>query len=134
MKNRVQFLTVLTAVVLLGLVAVAVTFYLTRPQTLEVPSVVGYEGQPVIGNADAPVKVILFENFLCEHCRSFETDVFLQLKREYIDTGEVAAVYINLAWGEQEAQFAALAGECAYQQDPQAFWDFKGQLYEAQGS
>lgn len=75
----------------------------------------------------------MFENFLCEHCRAFETDVFPRLKRDYIDTGEVQAIYVNLAWGEEQAELAALAGECAYQQNEQAFWAFKEQLYEAQG-
>ena len=71
---------------------------------------------------------------MCEHCRAFETDVFPRLKRDYIDTGEVQAIYVNLAWGEEQAELAALAGECAYQQNEQAFWAFKEQLYEAQGS
>lgn len=133
MKTRAQFLTVLTAVIVVGLAAIAATFYLTRPQAREVSEVSDYASQPALGSADAPVKLVLFENFLCEHCRAFEADVFPQLKRQYIDTGKVQAIYVNLAWGEQEAQLAALAGECAYRQNEQGFWEFKEQLYEAQG-
>ncbi len=92
----------------------------------------GYEGQPTLGQADAPVKLILFENFLCEHCKALEAEVMPQLKRDYIDTGEVEAYYINLAWGGERATLAGLAGECAYSQNEDAFWRYKSALYEAQ--
>lgn len=133
MKTRAQFLTVVTAVLVLGAAAVAAAFFFTRPQACATTKADSYAGQPTLGDPDAPVKLILFENFMCEHCRAFETDVFPQLKREYIDTGEVQAIYVNLAWGEEQARLAALAGECAYRQSEAAFWDFKGQLYQAQG-
>lgn len=133
MKTRAQFLTVVTAVLVLGVAAIAAAFLFTRPQAFATTQVDSYAGQPTLGDPDAPVKLILFENFLCEHCRAFETDVFPRLKREYIDTGEVQAIYVNLAWGEEQAELAALAGECAYQQNEQAFWEFKKELYQAQG-
>ena len=94
----------------------------------------GYEGQPTLGNARAPVKLILFENFLCERCKLFETEVFGPLKRDYIDTGKVEAYYVNLAWGDETAVTAGLAGECAFKQDAAAFWDYKQALFAAQGA
>lgn len=51
----------------------------------------GYAGQPTLGRANAPVKLILFENFLCEHCKAFEEGVFPRIKSDYIDTGQVQA-------------------------------------------
>lgn len=92
----------------------------------------GYAGQPTLGRADAPVKMILFENFLCDHCKAFEAEVFPRIRSEFIDTGQVQAFYINLAWGSQNATTAGLAGECAYTQDEEAFWDYKSALYAAQ--
>jgi len=92
----------------------------------------GYADQPTLGQANAPVKLILFENFLCEHCAAFEAEAFPQLKRDYIDTGKVEVYYINLAWGEERARLAGLAGECAYRQNEGAFWNYKTALYEAQ--
>ena len=92
-----------------------------------------YENQPTLGEDSAPVKMILFENFLCEHCKAFEEEVFPQVKRDYIDTGKVEAYYVNLAWGTEDATTAALAGECAYRQNEPAFWEFKTAVYRAQG-
>lgn len=133
MKTRAQFLTVLTAVVVLGAGAIVATFLLTQPQEIAVAASPGYAGQPALGDADAPVKLILFENFVCEHCQAFETEVFPAVKRDFIDTGRVQVLYVNLAWGEEPSGRAALAGECAYQQSSSAFWAYKTRLFERQG-
>lgn len=130
-----RVLTLITALVLLGILA---GFIITRRSAAngEVPALAdagGYEDQPTLGDDNAPVKVILFENFLCEHCKAFEEDAFAKLKREYIDTGKVEAYYVNLAWGETDAVNAGLAGECAYRQDEEAFWPYKTALFRAQG-
>ncbi len=92
----------------------------------------GYAGQPTLGSDDAPVKLILFENFLCEHCKAFEEEAFPRIRSNYIETGQVEAYYINLAWGSENATTAGLAGECAYRQDEEAFWDYKSALFAAQ--
>ena len=134
MKTRAQFLTVVTAVLILGAAGIAAAFFFTRPQAFATTEVHNYAGQPTLGNPDAPVKLILFENFMCDHCRTFETEVFPQLKREYIDTGRVEVYYVNLAWGSEQAELGGLAGECAYTQDEAAFWTYKRLLYEQQGS
>jgi protein-disulfide isomerase len=130
--NAAKRLTVVTAIVLLiGLIA-AVLWFALKPDFTPAP--VGYEDQPTLGQPDAPLKIILFENFMCEHCKAFEEEVFPQLKRDYIDTGKVEVYYVNLAWGSEQAELSAHAGECAYRQDEAAFWQFKSDVYKAQGS
>lgn len=133
MKIRAQFLTVVTAVLLLGAAAIAAAFLFTRPDAFATTEVDSYAGQPTLGDPDAPVKLILFENFMCDHCRAFEIEVFPQFKREFIDTGRVEVYYVNLAWGSEQAELGGLAGECAYTQDEAAFWTYKRLLYEQQG-
>ena len=133
MKARV--LTFVTALVLLGGIA---GFMVVRSAAAagEVPVLAqtdGYDNQPTLGRDSAPVKVILFENFMCEYCKAFEEEAFPRLKREYIDTGKVQAYYVNLAWGEEDAVNAGLAGECAFKQDEEAFWDYKTAIFQAQG-
>ena len=92
----------------------------------------GYADQPTLGRDDAPVKLILFENFLCEHCKAFEVEVFPRIRSAYVETGKVEAYYVNLAWGAGSATTAGLAGECAYRQDEEAFWAYKSAIFEAQ--
>ncbi len=133
--TRTQRLTLFTAV-LLALALLGTLLYLRlRPgPTLNVQDGGGYEGQPTLGDRRAPVKLILFENFLCEHCKAFEADTFGRLERAYIGTGQVEAYYVNLAWGDASAVTAGRAGECAFRQNPDAFWRYKEALFEAQGA
>jgi protein-disulfide isomerase len=131
-SSSAKRLTLVTAIILLVAVIAAVLWFALRPDFTPAP--VGYEDQPTLGQKSAPVKIILFENFMCEHCKAFEEEVFPQLERDYIATGKVEVYYVNLAWGSEQAELSALAGECAYRQDETAFWNFKSAMYEVQGS
>ena len=106
--------------------------FIARTEGVSAGEASGYADQPTLGSEDAPVKLILFENFLCEHCKAFEEEAFPRIRSNYIETGEVEAYYVNLAWGPENATTAGLAGECAYQQNEEAFWDYKSALYDAQ--
>lgn len=50
----------------------------------------------VIGQADAPVTFMEYGSFTCPHCAAFHEEVFINLKRDYIDTGKVRFVYREL--------------------------------------
>ena len=130
-----QRLTLFTAV-LLALALPGTLLYLRlRPRpTLNVQEGGGYTGQPTLGARRAPVKLILFENFLCEHCKAFEADTFGRLEEAYIGTGQVEAYYVNLAWENETAVTAGRAGECAFRQDAEAFWGYKQALFAVQGA
>jgi protein-disulfide isomerase len=54
-----------------------------------------------------------------------------QLERDYIDTGRVQLVTINLP-NSEGATTAALAGACAYSQDAKAYWRFRTLIYDSQ--
>ena len=41
----------------------------------------------VSGNINAKITIIAYESLTCSHCADFHTDVYPQLKKEYIDTG-----------------------------------------------
>lgn len=132
--TRVQRLTLITVSVVIAAALGAFLYLRLRPEPSLGVVAVGYEGQPTLGDTRAPVKLVLFENFLCERCKVFETEVFGPLKRDYIDTGEVEAYYVNLAWGDETAVTAGRAGECAFEQDEDAFWRYKEALFAAQGA
>ena len=132
--TRAQRFTLITAAVVIIAALGAFLYLQSRPKPSLSVQDSGYEGQPTLGSGRAPVKVVLFENFLCERCKLFETAVFEPLKRDYIDTGKVEAYYVNLAWGDDTAVTAGRAGECAFEQNPAAFWPYKTALFAAQGA
>ena len=51
----------------------------------------------VLGAEDAKVTMVEYGSFTCPHCAAFHKEVFLPLKRDYIDTGKVRFVYRELA-------------------------------------
>jgi protein-disulfide isomerase len=56
------------------------------------------EGNPLIGVANAPVKLILIEDLNCAHCRRFTKDIFPEIERLYIETELASCVFVPLAF------------------------------------
>jgi protein-disulfide isomerase len=86
---------------------------------------------PLLGNQDAPVTIVEFSDFQCPFCRSFYEDTYIQLKKDYIDTGKVKISYRHLPLDfHPSAQITAEAAECANEQGK--FWEFHDLVYEKQ--
>lgn len=111
------------AVVVLGLVAVNVF----SPRTPQVPSKTS--AGRVLGKADAPVTIDLYSDFQCPICRRAELTI-QALAPKYIDTGKAKVVYHNFAFIGRESTQAALAAECA--NDQNKFWDYATRLFDNQ--
>lgn len=90
------------------------------------------DGQPVLGEPDAPVVVIEFGDYKCPSCQYWNERILPQLKADYIDSGKVRYVYINTLFHGEESALAALAGETVLEQHPEHFWDFHHALFAAQ--
>ena len=70
-----------------------------------------------IGSTDAKVHMIEYASFTCSHCADFHTQVWPQLKRDYIDTGKVRftlrEVYFD-RFGLWAGMMARCGGEMRY--------------------
>ena len=75
----------------------------------------------VLGRADAPVTVIEYASFVCNHCANWHTTVLPSFKARFIDTGQVRLVYRNLP--TPPAQVAARAAGIARCAVPARFFD-----------
>ena len=137
MKLSPQKLTLYTviilAVALIGLVAWQ--RLAPGPSDLPAPFAGDFElqDQPVIGNPDAPVTIVAFEDFKCPVCRAFEEDAYPQIMRELVDTGQAKLHFMNFQFIGPDSTTAGIAGECAYSQNPAAFWTYKAYIYRSQG-
>ncbi|OGH56712.1 MAG: hypothetical protein A3G34_07310 [Candidatus Lindowbacteria bacterium RIFCSPLOWO2_12_FULL_62_27] len=79
-----------------------------------VPRRVTPPGGQAYGLDTAPVAVQAFLDYTCQHCRSFEADVFPRIRREYIDPGRVRWISKVLPHSDQGApMFFSMAGICA---------------------
>ena len=50
-------------------------------------------GEMEIGNKDAKVTIIEYASASCPHCRDFFANVYVPLKKDYIDTGKVRFIF-----------------------------------------
>ena len=85
---------------------------------------------PSLGNPKAPVTLVEFSDFECPVCRSLH-DVMRGMLKNYPQVRVVFKDYpieVLHPW----ARTAALAGRCAYQQDPAAFWKMYDSIYDNQ--
>lgn len=84
--------------------------------------------EPLLGQADAPVTVVEFTDFQCPYCKRFAQSTFVQLRRDYIDTGKVRWVVSDLPMSfHPEARKAGQAAHCAGEQGQ--YWKMREILF-----
>lgn len=87
---------------------------------------------PVRGPADAPVTLVEFSDFQCPYCARASTLVD-QLMERFPETLNVIYVHYPLPMHEW-ARPAAIASQCAAQQDEEAFWMLHDAYFDNQSS
>jgi protein-disulfide isomerase len=109
--------------VLLALLAVVSNRYEARQGAIAARS----KGRP-----NAPVTVYEMSDFQCPYCRDFALTTFPILEREYVETGKVRFVYINLPLTSLHPNAAAAGAValCAARQD--RFWPMHDLLFRHQ--
>jgi protein-disulfide isomerase len=90
---------------------------------------VSAKDRPAIGAPDAPVTVVEFTDYECPFCKRFHQTTFKSLKRDYIDTGKVRWVVLDLPLPiHPNAGKTAQAAHCAGEQDK--FWEMRAVLFD----
>ena len=86
---------------------------------------------PSLGPANAPVTLVEFSDFECPVCKGLH-DALRGLLPNY---PQVRVVFKDFPLEQIHpwARTAALAGRCAYQQSPAAFWKMYDFIYDGQG-
>jgi len=85
---------------------------------------------PVLGNPNAPITLVEFSDFECPVCRNLH-DSLRGLLPNYPQVKVIFKDY-PLDTIHPWARTAALAGRCAYQQEPKAFWTMYDSIYDNQ--
>lgn len=99
------------------------------PQTVD-PDAFAMQNAHVLGNQDAPISIVEFADFQCPFCGRYHTVVAPTIFQEYIQTGKAKLIYKHVAFLGPESVYAAVASECAANQDK--FWEFHDYLFEHQ--
>lgn len=82
------------------------------------------------GSPDAPVVIVEYADFQCPYCERHFKEVESQIKDTYVKNGQVRLVYKHYAFLGQESLWAALASECAGEQNK--FWEYHDLLFSRQ--
>jgi protein-disulfide isomerase len=85
----------------------------------------------VLGRADAPVTIDLYEDFQCPVCATWSKSVFPSLVTNELAAGTVKIAFHDMAFLGPESIAAAKAAQAAQQQG--RFWDMWATLYANQG-
>ena len=103
---------------------------LTKDPLAEARARIQMQDAPVLGDPKAPITLVEFSDFECPVCRNLH-DVLRGILPNYPQVRVVFKDY-PLDSIHPWARTAALAGRCAYQQDPKAFWKVYDAIYDQQ--
>jgi protein-disulfide isomerase len=86
----------------------------------------------VLGSAQAPLALEVFEDFQCPFCLRFSAEAEPAIIEEYVATGKVRLVFRNFAILGNESEAAARGSVCAAQQGKA--WDYGLALFSLQAN
>ncbi|MEU3271158.1 thioredoxin domain-containing protein [Saccharomonospora sp. NPDC006951] len=87
-------------------------------------------GDPMsLGATDAPVTMIMYEDYRCPFCAKFSRDIAPALIERYVDTGVLRMEWRDLPIFGEQSLIAARAGHAAAEQG--RFWEFTEAVYAA---
>lgn len=138
--TREQWLVPIAIIVAGGIIAVAVYFINKQPATPTPDGQSNANVRPydpaqdhILGNPNAPVKIIEYSDFECPHCKTYAATL-KSLIEEYGPSGNVAWVYRHFPIVELHSKAAkeSEAAECAAEVGggDTAFFNFVHRLYE----
>ncbi|SET29852.1 thioredoxin domain-containing protein [Paenibacillus sp. NFR01] len=104
-----------------------------EPTASAEPVTIDYSGLPVLGQADAPVKIVEFGDFKCPACAQFTGVIKPQIVQEYVTPGTAAFYFVNMAFVGADSTTASLAALSVYHQNSEAFWTYYDAIYANQG-
>ncbi len=139
-KRQQQQLMIIGAIIALAVVGAIIFFIVNQPADAPIPAgtlnrydgipqTVSEEGNPVLGNPDAPVRVEEFSSFACPSCEQF-TEVNKDLIIQQVRAGVISFEFAPLPdFGSlRNGRGAARAALCAGEQG--AFWEYHDILFD----
>jgi len=91
----------------------------------------GITGLPYIGDPNAPVDMIIYEDLGCPNCQNFYANVEPDVINEYVVEGKVRILVYNLAFVNASSLPASEGLACALDQDH--FWEYRDVVFNNQG-
>jgi protein-disulfide isomerase len=89
-------------------------------------------GSSILGNPSAQITIVEFGDYQCHQCYNWFHNTKPAVFQNYVDTGKVNFIFMDLAFLGVDSPKAAQASYCA--EDQGKYWEYHNQLYTAQES
>lgn len=90
------------------------------------------DGDPYIGEKDAPNTMVLFYDYQCPFCKQFELGVTPKLLENYVNTGKLKIVFKDFQFLGNDSMDAAVFGRALWEAQPDKFYAWYVAMFEAQ--
>ena len=100
------------------------------PTTTATPPVAVTANEPLLGNPNAKLTLVLYADFQCPFCGRFFSETEQQLNTTYVKDGKLAIVYRDFTFLGPESLRASEAARCAGDQGK--FWEYHDYLFTHQ--
>lgn len=88
--------------------------------------------QPVLGDPDAPVSMMVFYDYNCPHCQVWESEILPILESDIVRSGSVNLRFINYQFMSANSTYAGMASEMVHEHAPEQFLAFNKALFDNQ--
>ncbi|MDB4991762.1 MAG: disulfide bond formation protein DsbA [Parcubacteria group bacterium] len=90
------------------------------------------DGDPYIGQANAPQTMVLFYDYQCPFCKQFELGVTPKLVEQYVKTGKLKIVFKDFQFLGNDSIDAAVFGRAVWESQPDKFYEWYVAMFNAQ--
>ena len=93
---------------------------------------VSTEGEPFIGNANAPVTMAFWFDYQCPFCKKFEENVGTQLYENYVKTGKLKIVFKDFQFLGDDSTVGGEFGRAMWEAYPDHYYEWLKAMFAAQ--
>ena len=90
----------------------------------------GEGDDPVLGNPEAPLTMVIFGDFQCHFCRKLELEIRPLIVEKYVKTGKLKIIARDFPFLGKNSILAAQAANCAFEQNK--YWEYSDILHKKQ--
>ena len=100
------------------------------PDSAKNIKIAGEGDDPILGDPDAKITMVIFGDFQCHFCKKLETEIKPIIIEEYVKTGKVKIIARDFPFLGQASVLAASAANCAFEQN--RYWEYSELLHSSQ--
>ncbi len=90
------------------------------------------EGEPYIGEKDAPVTLAYWTDYQCPFCKRFERETMQTLIEEYVEPGDLRIVLKDFSFLGPDSRTGAIAASAVWETAPDRFPEWHENMFKRQ--